>query len=70
MNESGDMFGDEPEGEVAGGEPQPTAAELEAAGQSALFGALDPEPPVPDALTAADSASAPALAPVPAPVPA
>ncbi|MGH6787643.1 MAG: DNA polymerase III subunit gamma/tau [Novosphingobium sp.] len=38
MGDSPDMLGDEPEGEAA-----PTAAELEDAGQSALFGA--PEPP-------------------------
>ncbi len=43
MGESTDMFGDPlpPEGD----EPQPTAAELEAAGQSALFGAPEPAPP-------------------------
>src|SRR5690606_35733956 len=43
MGDSGDMFGDEPpweEGEKA----KPSAAELEAAGQSALFGG-PPEPP-------------------------
>ena len=43
MGDSGDMFGGQPpEGDSA--EPvQPTAAELEAAGQSAMFG--DPSPP-------------------------
>jgi DNA polymerase-3 subunit gamma/tau len=43
MGDSGDMFGGEPpEGET--GEAKPSAAELEAAGQSALFGA-PAEPP-------------------------
>jgi DNA polymerase-3 subunit gamma/tau len=56
MGESTDMFGDPlpPEGE----EPPPTAAELEAAGQSALFGAVEPAPapaPAPAAPMAAAS---------------
>src|SRR5687768_5305916 len=46
MSDSGDMFGEAaPENEDAGA---PSAAELEAAGQSALFGA-PPEPPAPPA---------------------
>jgi DNA polymerase III subunit gamma/tau len=45
MSDSGDMFGDAPsEDEDAGA---PTAAELEAAGQSALFGAPQEAPPPP-----------------------
>lgn len=40
MDDSPDIFGDEPENEAAS---LPTAAELEAAGQSALFGAPEPE---------------------------
>ena len=43
MGDSGDDTGGTPPWEV-GAEPVPSAAELEAAGQSALFGA-DPVPP-------------------------
>jgi len=41
MSDSGDMFGGEPS-ETEGADPQPSAADLEAAGQSAMFG--DPPP--------------------------
>src|SRR5512139_1038382 len=41
MSDSGDMFGGEPS-ETKGADPQPSAADLEAAGQSAMFG--DPPP--------------------------
>ena len=41
MGDSPDLLGDEPEGEAA-----PSAAELEEAGQSALFGAPEPAPAV------------------------
>ncbi len=41
MGDSPDIFGTEPPEQ----EPGPTAAELEAAGQSALFGAPEPAPP-------------------------
>ncbi|WP_423142591.1 DNA polymerase III subunit gamma/tau [Parablastomonas sp. CN1-191] len=45
MGDSPDIFGND---EPAGAAPQtPTAAELEAAGQSALFGAPPPPPPAP-----------------------
>jgi DNA polymerase-3 subunit gamma/tau len=59
MGESRDMFGNEPPG---GEEAPPSAAELEAAGQSALFG--DPAPPTePDAPPPAKTAPAPAAQP-------
>ncbi|ARU15593.1 DNA polymerase III subunit gamma/tau [Croceicoccus marinus] len=58
MGDSPDIFDAEPEGE---GAAQPTAAELEAAGQNALFGAPAPDaPPSPDA---------PPAAPIQAPMP-
>lgn len=64
MGESGDIFGDQPPWDE-GEEPKPSAAELEAAGQSALFGA-PPEPPPPSppasqpvASAAADAATQP-----------
>ncbi len=44
MGDSGDMFGGEP-AEGDGAEPPPSAAELEAAGQSALFGGPAEAPP-------------------------
>ena len=47
MGDSGEMFGDQPPWED-GEEPKPSAAELEAAGQSALFGGA-PEAPPPQA---------------------
>ena len=47
MGDSGEMFGDQPPWEE-GEEPKPSAAELEAAGQSALFGGA-PEAPPPQA---------------------
>jgi DNA polymerase-3 subunit gamma/tau len=62
MVDSPDMFGNEPQD----GEEQdapPTAEELEAAGQSALFGAPEPAPPAP-------VAQEPAPKPAPAPTPA
>jgi DNA polymerase III subunit gamma/tau len=46
MGDSGDIFGGEPPWEEDGAEPKPSAAELEAAGQSALFG-RPAEPPAP-----------------------
>src|SRR5688572_20161342 len=56
MGDSGDIFGGEPPWEEDGAEPKPSAAELEAAGQSALFGgsveappAAPPSPPKPSA---------------------
>jgi DNA polymerase-3 subunit gamma/tau len=60
MGDSGEMFGGEPL-EEEGAEPKPTAAELEAAGQSAMFG--DPAPvaaplPVPPASPAPSVAAA------------
>jgi DNA polymerase-3 subunit gamma/tau len=59
MGESRDMFGNEPpEGEEA----PPSAAELEAAGQSALFGDSAP-PSEPDAPPPAKTAPAPAAQP-------
>jgi DNA polymerase-3 subunit gamma/tau len=61
MGESTDMFGDDaPEGE----EPQATAAELEAAGQSSMFGEPVASPPAPVIAPAAPVA-APAAAPQP-----
>src|SRR5690606_28191042 len=46
MGDSGDMFGEQPPWE-AEEEQKPSAAELEAAGQSALFGGIpEPSPPV------------------------
>src|SRR6188508_2176414 len=49
MGDSGDMFGDEPPWEEEeGAEPKPSAAELEAAGQSAMFGGpAEAAPPAP-----------------------
>ncbi len=46
MGDSGDMFGEQPPWED-GEEPKPSAAELEAAGQSALFSAAPETPPAP-----------------------
>jgi DNA polymerase-3 subunit gamma/tau len=48
MGDSGDMFGDNAPAEEAE-EAKPSAAELEAAGQSALFGGADAMPPPPAA---------------------
>src|SRR5690606_6988134 len=64
MGESGDIFGDQPPWDE-GEEPKPSAAELEAAGQSALFGAPPgkprPSPPAaqPGAGATADGATQP-----------
>ncbi len=63
MGDSGDMFGDEPPWDE-GEEAKPSAAELEAAGQSALFGGPPEPPPQP---TAPVSAPAPETAAVSAP---
>ncbi len=63
MGDSGDMFGDEPPWDE-GDEAKPSAAELEAAGQSALFGGPPEPPPQP---TAPVSAPAPEAAAVSAP---
>ncbi len=63
MGDSGDMFGDEPPWDE-GDEAKPSAAELEAAGQSALFGGPPEPPPQP---TAPVSAPAPETAAVSAP---
>jgi len=59
MSDSPDMFGSqEPEDEQsAEQEPRPSATELEAAGQSALFGDPEPAPPAPAPETASPSAS-------------
>ena len=46
MTDSGDIFGDDPSGEGAG-ETKPTAADLEAAGQAAMFGDPAAEAPKP-----------------------
>src|SRR6478752_3646436 len=60
MGDSGDIFGDEPPWEDNGAEAKPSAAELEAAGQSALFGgpaeAPPPAPPPPPKPPASDTA--------------
>ena len=65
MSDSPDMFGSqEPEDEQSPEhEPRPSAAELEAAGQSALFGDAEPAPDVPVAKTTPPSAD-PAVPPV------
>ncbi len=56
MGDSPDIFGDDPLEEE--GEAAPSAAELEAAGQSALFGAPEvPPPPAPALATAAPAAA-------------
>ncbi|MBK6801401.1 DNA polymerase III subunit gamma/tau [Novosphingobium sp.] len=47
MDDSPDIYGNEPEDEA------PSAAELEAAGQSSMFGAPDPAPAPPPVVTAA-----------------
>jgi DNA polymerase-3 subunit gamma/tau len=61
MSDSRDMFGNEvPEGE---GEAPPTVAELEEAGQSALFG--EPAPAVPAASPPASNAASAATSPPP-----
>ena len=60
MSDSEDMFGGEEHDED---DVQPSAAELEAAGQSALFGMAEPAPPAPE-----PAAPPPAAAPAPAPV--
>jgi len=44
MNESRDMFGDTPPWETDDPKPRPGAAELEAEGQSSMFGELPPTP--------------------------
>ncbi|WP_230293353.1 DNA polymerase III subunit gamma/tau [Croceicoccus sp. Ery5] len=65
MGDSPDIFGAEPEGES---EAQPTAAELEAAGQNALFGAPAAAPVEPSPVSQAESRpAAPSTAPVTAP---
>ena len=56
MGESTDMFGDDPPGGEA---PQPTAAELEAAGQSSMFGAPAAAPLQAAPLVAVAPAAAP-----------
>ena len=66
MNESGDMFGDLPGDDGEGEQPKPTAAELEAAGQNALFG--DPAPAAEPVIAPPVSAPPPAPAPAPAAV--
>jgi len=74
MTESGDMFGDVPESD---GEAKPNAAELEAAGQTALFGApeapsqkrepVDPDGAGPPAEAAPPPAATRQVAPAPDP---
>src|SRR6478735_2012434 len=46
MGDSGDIFGEQPPWDEDGAEAKPSAAELEAAGQSALFGGPAEVPPV------------------------
>ncbi|MEJ6008634.1 DNA polymerase III subunit gamma/tau [Novosphingobium aquae] len=58
MNDSPDIFGDEPEGEAA-----PSAAELEAAGQESMFGAPEPVAPPPVEVATAPATNAPATSP-------
>src|SRR5690606_25650793 len=65
MGDSGDIFGDQPPWEE-GEEPKPSTAELEAAGQSALFGGPreTPRPPIsepapPDQVKTAEPAAQP-----------
>lgn len=58
MGDSPDMFGAEPEDEV-----QPSAAELEEAGQSALFGEPAPAPPKAEPEAPKPTVSAPATQP-------
>ncbi len=62
MSDSGDIFGDEPEGgkgEQGEEEAKPSAAELEAAGQNAMFGDPEPAPAEPVAIAAQDKAAPP-----------
>ncbi|MFC3174773.1 DNA polymerase III subunit gamma/tau [Novosphingobium bradum] len=74
MDDSSDMFGTDPADEAA--EDRASAAELEAAGQSSMFGAPDPAavppapPPVPAPVAASEPAPAAVAAPAPAPAPA
>ena len=67
MGDSLDMFGDEPEREGEDAlEDQPTAADLEAAGQASMFGAPEPAAPPPAAPEQEPQPAAPA-AEIPAP---
>lgn len=60
MDDSPDIFGDEPDRD----DDSPSAAELEAAGQSAMFGDLAPPPaPAPAPVAAPVAATAPAAQP-------
>jgi len=74
MGDSLDMFGDEPEREGEDAlddtlENRPTAAELEAAGQSSMFGASEPQNPPPSAAPEPEPIAPVAEAPIPAPAP-
>jgi len=66
MDDSRDIFGEPPEDQD---EPKPSAAELEAAGQSALFGAPEPQAPPPENIEREPIVEAP-RAETPAPAPA
>src|SRR5688572_20763741 len=61
MGDSGEMFGGEPPWEEDGAEAKPSAAELEAAGQSALFGAPAEVPPAAPPPPAPPATKAPAV---------
>lgn len=63
MVDSPDMFGNDPQDDGEEQEAAPTAAELEAAGQSALFGTPEPAPPAP---VVQEPAPEPAARPAPA----
>lgn len=72
MGDSLDMFGDEPEREGEDAlddtlENRPTAAELEAAGQSSMFGAPEPQNPPLSAAPEPEPIAPVAEAPIPAP---
>src|SRR5688572_21572035 len=58
MTDSGDMFGETPPDDDAD-ENQPTAAELEAAGQNSMFGDPAPLPPPPPEAKPAQAAAQP-----------
>ena len=60
MPDSTDMFGDSKADEIQPGEAAPNAAELEAAGQSALFGDPTATPPVAKPAPPASAPPAPA----------
>ncbi len=63
MDESTDIFGPDPLGNDPEGEAAPSTAELEAAGQSALFGGPEPEPEPVQAPPVVEAAPPPASTP-------